>query len=173
MATKDEERKALEKIRKIVDGLGEGSYLSMAFEGCFSDAVENIENDWGCSWKQRAESAINDLNNCRNANAVLNGELGEAKAEIVRLAEEVEMKSKLALSADDLSDVRRLVENVIYEESCKRSEAAQKIVQYADHPEADEFRQSVLDHRAAQRRIEYHQALESRIVDVLTLSLGN
>ena len=32
-ATKDQERKALEKIRKIVEELGEDSYIGMAFEG--------------------------------------------------------------------------------------------------------------------------------------------
>lgn len=57
MTTKEQERKALAQIRKIVDGLGDGSYIGMAFEGCFEDAETNIENDWGCSMKQRAESA--------------------------------------------------------------------------------------------------------------------
>ena len=31
-ATKEQERKALEKIKKIVTDLGEDSYISMAFE---------------------------------------------------------------------------------------------------------------------------------------------
>ena len=56
-ATKDQERKALEKIRKIVEELGEDSYIGMAFEGCFEIAEENIENDFGCSMKQRWETA--------------------------------------------------------------------------------------------------------------------
>ena len=60
IATKEQERKALEQIRKIVEGLGEGSYVGMAFEGCFDDAEENIENDFGCSMKQRWESAKKD-----------------------------------------------------------------------------------------------------------------
>lgn len=60
MATKEQERKALEQIRKIVDGLGEGSYIGMAFEGCFEDAEENINNDWGVSMKQRYEEAEKD-----------------------------------------------------------------------------------------------------------------
>ena len=57
MTTKAQERKALEQIKKIVEGLGENSYIGMAFEGCFEMAQENIDNDWGCSMKQRAESA--------------------------------------------------------------------------------------------------------------------
>ena len=57
MTTKEQERKALEQIRKIVAGLGKDSYIGTAFEGCFEIAEENIENDFGCSMKQRAESA--------------------------------------------------------------------------------------------------------------------
>ena len=56
-ATKEQELKALEKIKKIVADLGEDSYIGMAFEGCFEIAKDNIENDFGCSMKQRAESS--------------------------------------------------------------------------------------------------------------------
>lgn len=57
MTTKEQERKALEQIRKIVTGLGEDSYIGIAFEGCFEIAEENIENDFACSMKQRKEAA--------------------------------------------------------------------------------------------------------------------
>lgn len=56
MTTKEQERKALEKIIKIVEELGEGSYLSMAFDGCFDIARDNIEYDFGDSYKARAEA---------------------------------------------------------------------------------------------------------------------
>ena len=42
MVTKEQERKALNQIKKIVDSLGEDSYIAMAFEGCFEDAETNI-----------------------------------------------------------------------------------------------------------------------------------
>lgn len=57
MTMKEQERKALEQIKKIVAGLGEDSYIGTAFEGCFEIAEENIENDFACSMKQRAEAA--------------------------------------------------------------------------------------------------------------------
>ena len=60
MTTKEQEKKALEQIKKIVASLGEDSYLAMAFEGAFEDAADNIEYDMACSWKQRAEIAKND-----------------------------------------------------------------------------------------------------------------
>lgn len=33
MTTKEQERKALAQIKKIVESLGEGSYIATAFEG--------------------------------------------------------------------------------------------------------------------------------------------
>lgn len=56
-ATKQQERDALEKIRKIVEQLGPDSYLATAFEGCFDLAAENIDNDWACSMADRARRA--------------------------------------------------------------------------------------------------------------------
>lgn len=61
MTSKEMERKALEQIKKIVADLGEDSYIGMAFDGCFEIAEENIENDWGCSMKERAERAEADM----------------------------------------------------------------------------------------------------------------
>jgi len=56
LATKDQEREALAEIKKIVEGLGPESYIGTAFDGCFQDAVENIDNDSWFSMKQRFES---------------------------------------------------------------------------------------------------------------------
>lgn len=55
MATKEQERAALAKIKKIVEGLGKDSYIGTAFMGCFEIAEENIENDWAGSLYERAE----------------------------------------------------------------------------------------------------------------------
>ena len=57
MASKAEERKALEQIKKIVEGLGgSNSYIGMALEGCFEIAESNIENDFGCSIQEQVRS---------------------------------------------------------------------------------------------------------------------
>lgn len=62
MTTKADERKALEKIRKIVDEVGgKDSYIGMAFEGCFELAETNIENDWGCSMQQKIDQMSKSL----------------------------------------------------------------------------------------------------------------
>ena len=57
MTTKEQEKKALEQIKKIVDGLGQDSYLATAFEGAFEDAEYNIRDDAAYSMKARWDSA--------------------------------------------------------------------------------------------------------------------
>lgn len=53
MVTKNDERKALEQIKKIIEKLGDDSYIAVAFEGCFDIAEENINNDFACSMEQK------------------------------------------------------------------------------------------------------------------------
>ena len=55
--TKQEEKAVLQKIIKLIDSTGADSYITTAFEGCVEDAQQNIDFDFACSWKQRAESA--------------------------------------------------------------------------------------------------------------------
>jgi HD-GYP domain-containing protein (c-di-GMP phosphodiesterase class II) len=57
MTTKEQELKALNKIKALVAELGEDSYIATAFEGCFEIAEENIKNDFACSMKQRVAVA--------------------------------------------------------------------------------------------------------------------
>lgn len=45
IATKEQERNALEKIKKIVAELGNDSYIATAFNGAFDLAERNIEED--------------------------------------------------------------------------------------------------------------------------------
>lgn len=54
--TKEQERAALKQIESIILSAGTDSYIAAAFDGCVQDAEENIDNDWCCSWKQRAET---------------------------------------------------------------------------------------------------------------------
>lgn len=57
MTTKEQERQAIEKIRKIVEGLGENSYVGFAMEGVLELAEENIREDTAYSMKRSAEIA--------------------------------------------------------------------------------------------------------------------
>lgn len=56
MATKAEEMKALNQIKKIVEGIGgDDSYVGRAFSGCFEMAQDNIENDFWNSMKDQRD----------------------------------------------------------------------------------------------------------------------
>lgn len=86
MTTKEQERKALEQIKKIVASLGEDSYIATAFEGCFEIAAENIENDFACSMKQRKEAAEAAEDGLRDKLATVKKELADCDSKR-RLAE--------------------------------------------------------------------------------------
>lgn len=86
MTTKEQERKALAQIKKIVEGLGADSYVGTAFEGCFEIAEDNIQNDFACSMKQRCEANEKEAAAAEKKVAELQKELKEMK----KRAEEAE-----------------------------------------------------------------------------------
>lgn len=91
MATKAEERKALEQISKILEGLGPDSYIGTAMDGMIQDAKQNIEFDFAMSMKDRwlTESARAD-------------ELG---TQVLGISDELDMaKKELALTRKTLTD---------------------------------------------------------------------
>lgn len=57
MTTKEQERQAIAKIRKIVEGLGENSYVGMAMDGVLEVAEQNIEYDAAFSLKGEVKVA--------------------------------------------------------------------------------------------------------------------
>lgn len=57
MTSKEQERQAVVKIKKIIEGLGENSYVGAAMEGVLDVAERNIEFDAAFSLKGAAESA--------------------------------------------------------------------------------------------------------------------
>lgn len=57
MTTKEQERQAIAKIRRIVEGLGENSYVGTAMEGVLEVAEQNIEYDAAFSLKGEVEVA--------------------------------------------------------------------------------------------------------------------
>lgn len=101
MVTKEQERKALEQIRKIVAGLGKDSYIGTAFEGCFEIAEENIENDFACSMKQRAEDAEAKIRGLCEVNRQLKLELKTRGEHEAKLDGQIE---KLTARRDELFD---------------------------------------------------------------------
>ena len=171
MTTKEQDRKALERIRKIVAELGEGSYIGMAFEGCFEIAAENIENDFGCSMKQRAESAEKkaetlELDN-RDLRLAVKKAKEDASKQITILQGRIETLEKEIIGIDDLNDCQKLAFEKRTELQKIVQEAANMIVARADEPESELFQQAVKGHRAASREFNRYTNLETRLCNMI------
>jgi len=83
MTTKRQEREALAKIRKIVEGLGENSYVGTAFSGVFEIAEQNIEDD-------AAYSPISQLVLARREAQDMRKRADDATAALKEMEEELE-----------------------------------------------------------------------------------
>lgn len=85
MTTKEQERQAIQKIRKIVEGMGENSYLATAMDGVLETAEENIEYDAAFSLKGRAEVAEKEASALKKENEELRKALKEAEERVKNL----------------------------------------------------------------------------------------
>ena len=167
MTTKEQERKALAQIRRIVEGLGENSYVATAFEGCFEIAEQNIENNFACSMKQRAEGAEKRAEklelDCRDLRYAIKKAKEEASKTQTELEEKIRDLNSRALTADDLTDCRQLAENEAYEAEKEMKAAAFQIVTFAEEPASSNFQEAVRINRAAANRWNYLLGLKGRI----------
>ena len=160
MTTKEQERKALEKIRKIVEELGENSYVGTAFEGCFEIAEENINNDFACSMKQRAEAA-------EKAVEALEVEVDNRKAVIYDLSTERDKLKAKALTTAEAGAIKAILSHSKFEAADLVDSSAQRIVELADNPDSAEFRQAVQDNRQSKKRLEECDTLIQRLLETM------
>jgi chromosome segregation ATPase len=79
MTSKDQERKALEQIRKIVAALGEESYIGKAFEGCLEIASDNIDNNFWNTYKDTIAGLRKTIDDKRNELFMVDEELNEMR----------------------------------------------------------------------------------------------
>ena len=162
MATKEQESKALEQIKKIVEDLGEGSYLAAAFEGCFDVAEENIRCDFGCSMKQRAESAEKAAEDLRKelsimkaraeALEILKKESDERNAEKITARDaRIRTLTHQSLSSDTrLKIVEHLSEDVKMDLAWLK-EDADTMVHFSDCPKDIGFTEAVKHYKKTDR----------------------
>ena len=101
MVSKEQERKALEQIKKIVDGLGPDSYIATAFDGCFEDAQENIENDFAVSNRQRWQSAEHRAIGLEKDVTALQEQLKELSERMDRMRKQISDKELLVSQANE------------------------------------------------------------------------
>ena len=125
ITTKEQELKALDQIREIVEGLGEGSYIAAAMEGMLEDAKENIENDFALSWKNRAENYQKKLEELSK----LYKELSDEKSREQRWREEADKRSEELQERLDksLASDNDHIERIIYLESANANQSEEII----------------------------------------------
>lgn len=88
--TKQEERQTLAKIEKLIAAAGEDSYIGMAFAGCVQMAKDNIENDFGNSMQEYANSCKRRRDEEAEARARAEKEIELLSAAITRKSEEID-----------------------------------------------------------------------------------
>lgn len=171
MTTKEQERKALARIKKIIDEVSEGnptnSYIGMAFEGCIEDAEQNIENDWGLSWKQRAEAAEARVRQLEGNVDTLNARIKGMEGDLQFAQKYAEKLESHHLNEDDLMDYKNMLRREIERSTAIMNQAAQTIVDNADNPLDVAFVEAVSTHRDAKKDIAYMQETVARVDAVL------
>lgn len=112
VTTKDQERQAVEKIRKIVEGLGENSYVGTAMAGVLEVAEQNIEYDAAFSLKEEKEIAERREQEQTEITQKLKKELNDLNERYKQLAiqrkEERESLTKQLQEAKTLADRYRM-----------------------------------------------------------------
>ena len=121
---KGQERDALDQIKKILEELGNDSYVATAFKGCVEDAERNIENDFAFSMKDRYESEAK--RNCElvEQNTKLNRRVSNLEDTIRELTRQIDIIQATNKEAyNKLSSEYDLVRNSVEEANERREEA--------------------------------------------------
>ncbi len=164
MTTKEQERKALAQIKKIVDGLGEDSYVGTALDGALDLAEENIDCDAAFSTRYYRYTLNETEEKLKAANleiASLKKELTDNKKAYEQAYESV---SSRLMCPDDLNALKKLLAEKTSELQRELDNAAARIVGSADDPSSAAFQNAVSDHRTAQKELDsYSNVLKSVI----------
>jgi F0F1-type ATP synthase membrane subunit b/b' len=161
MPTKEQERKALEKIEKILADLGnnpETSYVCRAFQGCVDDARENIENDFANSAKERAEHYEKKYNDAKQ-------EAKEAREALEAMKANAEREAEKRIDKKDLQIMYSALVLQIDAEREAIDKAAAEIVENAEQTGSEEFISAVVAHRKHQNREKALYECSLRAVD--------
>ncbi len=174
MTTKQQEREALSKIRKIVDGLGEDSYLATAFAGCFDIAEQNIEYDFADSLKGRLELAEEKIESLTNEREALTSQLDSAKIGLKRAEEQAAAEKGVIIS--ELAEVKKhVLSGELYKElwvfltdeakRCRELMAvgADIMADMADTPKDVAFEQAVINYRKNKARAVHCEKMADEI----------
>lgn len=126
MTTKEQERKAMEKIREIVKGLGEYSYIASAMEGVWEIMEENIDNDFAISMGDRMKEKDKEIESLKMRVAKADSDLDCANDNIKSMNMKLAMCDKEIVSLTNLADkneetIHNLTEDIAAKDSEKAS----------------------------------------------------
>lgn len=100
-ATKEEELKAIEKIEKIVHGLGQDSYVGSAMDGVLDMARENIRDDAANSWRGNSEWWMHQYHDLKDELKGYKKEVEKQNFEITQLHHSIEEQEEIANKKDE------------------------------------------------------------------------
>lgn len=136
MTTKEQERQAIEKIRKIVEGLGENSYVGFAMEGVLELAEDNIREDTAYSMKKNAEIAWEREDKAEKENKDLKKEVEDLKKTVEKREATISELNTELCNARAEAKTNEIPEELVQEMYCmaydKEAEADGKMEKAAD-----------------------------------------
>lgn len=171
MTTKDQERAAVEKIRKIVEELGENSYVGFAMDGVLELAEENIREDTAYSMKRRAEIAHERAHDAEERNKRQEEAL-KNYAEITKKDKQTIDRLKLQIhELEETAKANEISEDLVQELYCmaydKEADAQEKM-----EKAADQMTDAIREGEDAQKFAESCTACPFWLLDMQTLGKG-
>ena len=160
-ATKEQERETLEQIKAMVAELGPQSYLATAFEGCFEDAEQNIEDDAAYSMKARLEIQAQRAIERGHEVDRLKADLAAAQSKVETLqgqfdfaSQHIKKLERQQLPEELRRDLWVMVTSEAEASRARMAEAADKMAAGADNPGCVLFKESVARYRTEKTRAE-------------------
>lgn len=173
IVTKEEERKALEKIIKILDYLGGvESYVRKAFEGCIKLAEENIENGFMISYLDKIQNITYlydeekaSKKRCENQIKVMQSELDSYKSLKTKL-----IAKSLEPVPMNLKDLEILKQLLNYTEEVTKEKARNNLEYMIEHAETFDSQkeiQGIANQSELIGRIKECHALQEKVKKML------
>ena len=159
MTTKEQERKALEQIRKIVEGLGEQSYIGTALDGALQDAEDNIDDDAAYSMKSRWETAESQLK-------VAAASIEDLKRQIAEYRKTVDRLNRTAVDEDMIEYFLYLLREAQYNTKDRIKSQEQIILDNAENPASEDFKSAVTARKTFRSQLAFMNENETKVANI-------
>ncbi len=166
MTTKEQERKALAQIQKIVAGLGENSYVGTALDGALELAEQNIDCDAAFSARYYQDTLFETEKELKAANAKIAGLEKELEEQQEAHENEYEALISRRLSDYAAEEIKKLLAEKTAELQQEVNNAAARIVEAADNPKSAAFANAVNDHRTAKQELEKYGNIMKHVCNI-------